>query len=328
MAKSNKENLKMNKVVLCTCFIPHISHPIVDAHGEKGAGKTFLDLVFRKVVDPSQVPILSFPRDQANLAQQLAHHYCPRYDNVSRIQPWISDVLCRAVSGEGFTKRELYSDDEDIIYKFRRCIGLNGINVAATATDLMDRVILVEMDRIEGTKRKEELRLWDDFERDKPKILGAIFGLVSKAMGIKGSLVISELPRMADFAVWGEAIWRAMGEKYGGFLELYAKNLEAKNQEVVSGTPVAAAIVELMDSKPEWQGPATSLLEALETAAKELKLDTDAKSWPKAPHILTRRLKEVISNLREIGIQITFMVVGKAKVISITKVGKNSGGSE
>ena len=70
------------------------------------------------------------------------HNYICYFDNVSEIKEWISDQLCRAVTGSGFSKRELYSDDDDIIYNFRRCIGFNGINLGATKADLWIGVLL------------------------------------------------------------------------------------------------------------------------------------------------------------------------------------------
>jgi hypothetical protein len=41
------------------------------------------------------------------LVQQLSHNYVAYYDNISQIKPWISDVLCRGVTGSGFSKRQL-----------------------------------------------------------------------------------------------------------------------------------------------------------------------------------------------------------------------------
>ncbi len=44
---------------------------------------------------------------------------------MSRINDWISDLFCRAVTGGGFSKRVLFSHDDDYIYSFKRCIGFN-----------------------------------------------------------------------------------------------------------------------------------------------------------------------------------------------------------
>ena len=98
--------------------------------------------MLRRLVDPSSMETLSLPRDQKELVQTLAHHYVAMFDNVDTLQPWQSDMLCRACTGEGFSKRQLFAVDDDIIYSFRRCVGLNGINIAATRADLLDRSIL------------------------------------------------------------------------------------------------------------------------------------------------------------------------------------------
>ena len=53
-----------------------------------------------------------------------------------------------------------------------------------------------------------------------------------------------------------------------------------------------------------WKGTATELLADLESIAVELKINTRQKSWPKAPNSLSRRINEIKTNLREIGITI------------------------
>ncbi len=114
-------------------------------HGEQGSAKSTLQELIKMLVDPSSILTLTFPRDINELVQKLSHNYIAYFDNMSNIPEWISDQLCRAVTGSGFSKRELYSDDDDIIYNFKRCIGLNGINLAATKADLLDRGIIIEL---------------------------------------------------------------------------------------------------------------------------------------------------------------------------------------
>ena len=88
------------------------------------------------------------------LIQILSHNYIAYFDNVSIIRDWISDTLCRAVTGSGFSKRQLYTDDDDIIYHFRRCIGFNGVNLGATKADLLDRAIIILLERIPKEKKE------------------------------------------------------------------------------------------------------------------------------------------------------------------------------
>ena len=71
----------------------------------------------------------NIPRDINELVQQLYHNYIVYYQNLSTIKEWISDALCEVVTGTEFSKRQLFTDDEDIIYFFQRCISFNGVDL-------------------------------------------------------------------------------------------------------------------------------------------------------------------------------------------------------
>jgi len=306
-------------VYLVSCFVPDIPHPIPVLHGPQGSGKSTCFRVVRKLVDPSAIEILSFPRDNNELVQRLAHHWLAPFDNVTSLQTWQSDALCRAVTGEGFSKRQLYSDDEDVIYSFRRCIGLNGINVAATRADLLDRSILVALERIPAGQRRTEAELWGEFEEARPHVLGGIFDALARAMEIHPTVELKSLPRMADFARWGCAISEALGYRQKDFLEAYGANIESQNEEVLLGHPVAAAVMALMDKHPEWKGTPSELLTKLEEVASQEKLDIKEKCWPKSPVTLTKRLNEVKTNLADAGVHIRQNRDGKARTIQVEK---------
>ena len=124
------------------------------------------------------------------------------------------------------TKRELYSDDDDIIYNFKRCIGINGINLAATKADLLDRGIIVELERITKDKIRKVEEIWQEFEKIKPQLLGYIFDILVKVLQVKSSgIEIKGLPRMADFAQLGEIIFRCMDYEDNKFLDAYYNNI-------------------------------------------------------------------------------------------------------
>ncbi|MDD4628261.1 MAG: toprim domain-containing protein [Candidatus Peribacteraceae bacterium] len=292
-------------VYLVSCFVPGIPHPIPNLHGSQGSAKTTLARMLRRIVDPSKMEVLSFPSNAREFVQQLSHHYFAFFDNISEISESVSDLLCRAVTGEGVSKRELYTDDEDIIYTFRRCIGLNGINPAAKKPDLLDRSILLKLERIPEEKRREERLVLEEFDAIRPQILGAVFDALSAAMRLRDSVTLSKLPRMADFTRWGCAIAKASGYDQETFLAAYYANIAEQHQEAIAENPVAAALKAFMEGrKEEWMGSMSELLEELRTVAEREKIDTGAKEWPKAANILSRRLTEAKTNLVEIGIAI------------------------
>ena len=53
------------------------------------------------------------------VVQALSHSYVTFFDNVSERKDFTSDKLCRAVTGSGFVKRGLYTDDEDRRYNMK-----------------------------------------------------------------------------------------------------------------------------------------------------------------------------------------------------------------
>lgn len=295
---------------LVAAFVPDVPHPIPDFHGEKGAGKSVGQRVLRRLIDPSIAETLSFAGDAREIVQQLAHHYCPVYDNLDGLPAWLSDLLCRAVTGEGFTKRELYSDDDDIVYSYRRVVLINGVNVAAQRSDLLDRSVLIELQRISPEARREEREFWAAFEAVRPQLLGVIFDALSRAMATYDDVRLPALQRMADFTRWGAAVADALGFGADAFVRAYAENQGLQTREAVEGDIVGSAVLALMDAHgDEWSGTPTELLEALEEVGESVRLfrrtasgKVDVRNWPGGPHILTRRLKQVMSNLADLGI--------------------------
>lgn len=315
-----EDDKKLLQIYTPTCLIPDIPHPIPTFHGPQGSSKSTAAKVIRKLIDPSVVELLSFPKDYTELVQNLSHHYCSYFDNVGTLPKWLSDALCKACTGDGFSKRELYTDDDDIIYSFRRCAGLNAINIPGTAPDLLDRSMLCFFGRIEKKDRIPEKMFWKKFEEQRPYLLGAMFDVLSKAIDIKEGLNLKELPRMADFAEWSEAISQALGNKPGYFMDIYFRNIEIQNVEALQAHAIAPAIMHLMQDREKWEGTMAELLKTLEEAADVLKLNKIARSWPKAPNALSRRLKEVESNLKDIGITMTTWPKPQSNVQMVTLV--------
>ncbi len=291
-------------VYVDTCFIPDIPHPIIHLHGEQGSAKTTQLRLVGSLVDPSAEELLMFPRDVNELAQKLYHHWVCYFDNLTSLPDWVSDVLSRAVTGIGFGKRELYTDEGDIIFQLKRVIGLNGINIVAIKPDLLDRCILLELKRIPDGERREEREFLAEFEQAKPQILGGFFDILSKAMGVYPTLQIKALPRMADFAHWGGAITQALGYSVDDFVAAYRGNIQSLNVEVLTSNPIASTLLTFMENRDSYEGTPAELLDELAREAEQMKIKTTIKSWPGAPQVLTRRLNELKSDLRQGGIEV------------------------
>ena len=241
---------------------------------------------------------------------ELSHNYVAYYDNVSELPDWLSDALCRAITGTGFSKRELYTDDDDIIYQFLRCIGFNGINLAASKSDLLDRGIILGLQRLDDKKKKiRELKgeILPEFKKILPNLLGYIFDVLVKVLKVmnNGGVEIKTKSRMADFEKYAEVISRCMGYEPMRFINAYHENKKLRTDNVLETSPVARAMIDFMESREKWRGTAPELLAELESVASKLKINTQRERlWPRAANVLTRRLNEIKSNLEEVGISI------------------------
>jgi len=294
--------------VLCACtsfLIPLMPHPILTLYGIQGSGKSWIFRLLRRLLDPSSTEMLTLPKDERERVQQLDHNWLAFYDNITSMPSWMSDTLCRAATGGGFSKRELYSDDDDVIYNFKRCVGLNGINIAAQRGDLLDRSLLVYLQNIPREKRRTEERLLKEFEASKPEILGGFLDTLAKAMQVFPQVNPKELFRMADFTRWGCAIAIALGKTETEFLEAYEAKVKTQIEEAAHASPVATVLLDFFSiAKEPWEGTPTQLYIRLNEHAKMLGISTRQKAWPKAPNVLVRQLNELAPSLKSLGLDI------------------------
>jgi hypothetical protein len=217
----------------------------------------------------------------------------------------------------------LYKDDEDFVYNMKRAIGFNGINVTATKPDLIERLINLWLKPIDKRKRRKVEHLQSEFVIILPQLLGFICDTLVKVLNRVGEVKLAELPRMADFAEMAELVARCLGYKDNEFTEAYNRNIGFTNEQAIEASPVATAIIELMDQTALWTGKASGLKVALNdlvASKRELSSMIYSKSWPKTPRALRDRLNEIEPNLKEAGIIISYQEDKHAKSSTITIV--------
>ena len=185
----------------------------------------------------------------------------------------------------------------------------------ANSSDLLDRSILLELSRVDEEDRRELTELEQEFEEDLPDILGGVFDVLSKAMRIYPDVHLRKLPRMADFCRWGYAIGEALGGQGEKFLSEYNANREKSNYELISSDSVATLMIDFMENKREWKGLVSELWNHLRTAADETGLGL--RAVPPAANALSRKLNELHSNLKNVGIEFTIKSTAKGSLITL-----------
>jgi hypothetical protein len=306
-------------------FNPRGPYPVLILKGEQGVAKTAGGRVVRSTIDPSAVPQRSCPRNEHDLVITASHSWIMALDNVSQMKDWLSDAICRLSTGGGFATRELYSDNEEVLFAATRPVMLNGIDDIATRSDLLDRAIIITLPRIPDDKRKTEVELWAMVEHARPGILGVFLDAVSLALKEVDHVILPALPRMADFAKWVVAGAPALGIEASDFLNAYAGNRHNVHELALGSSPVAVGIMALMEALPEggeWSGTSAELLEKLSTRTSEAV--QRSQDWPKDARSLSSTLTRLAPNLRALGIGIERARTGVKRHVTIRKGKQNT----
>ena len=291
---------------LLAALRPKGPYPVLVVHGEQGSGKSWLVRVLRSIIDPNTAPLRAEPRDGRDLMIAARNGWVIALDNLSHLDPWLSDCLCRLSTGGGFSTRELYSDHDEVLFDAQRPVVLNGIEELATRGDLLDRALIVYLPRISEEQRASEAELNERLESTRPQILGALLDVVVKALQALPSVQLSRLPRLADFAVWMAAAETALGWQPGTFMRTYQENRETTYSLALEASVVAAIILEILPEEGDaWKGTASELLACLEERAGVAK--TKRRGWPASPRALGGQLRRLGPTLRAVGVDVSFV---------------------
>lgn len=305
-------------------LIPDIPRPVLVINGSQGAGKSTPMRMLKDLADPSQLVSAGKITGEKELARLANRHSLLFFDNLSFLEKDNSDVLCRLITGDGFSKRKLYSDDDEVIYNYKRPLMMNGINNFITQADLLDRALILNVERISEEKRLTESELWGRFEEEKPLILGAMFTVLSKAMRIFPETPKSGLPRMADFGRWGYAIFSAINDKpFEEFQAILSGNKERQVEESIEADPVAMVAKYLANEGVRVKFTAHDFLEGFNTdertgfAPDSIKYAVEHTHWPKDASQVGKRLRRAEGMLREVGIEVSFVKEDNERLICL-----------
>lgn len=287
---------------MVAAFRPSGPYLVLLLHGEQGSAKSTTVRVFRGLVDPSRTPLRAEPREQQDLLIAARYSWVVAFDNLSHIPPWLSDAFCRLSTGGGLGKRQLYTDQDEIVLDAQRPLILNSIGEIATRGDLLDRAILLEQLPIPDHARRAEVEYWRAFEAVRPRILGALLDAVAAALAGEAAVRLARLPRMADAARWVTAAEGALGWPGGTFEAAYARNRREGHAVVLEASPLAGPLQRLI-AAGDWRGTARELLARLAAVAgAEI---AEQRDWPRNARALTEALKRLAPTLRAMGIEWT-----------------------
>ena len=292
---------------LIECFRRQSPDPLLELTGLQGTAKSDSHRAIRKLIDPNRADLRSAPSKlDDDLLVPAANSLFVCFDNLSKLSDSMQDRLCSLSTGAGIASRKFYTNGEEFALDIQRPVIINGIIPMVTRPDLLDRTIAFEMPPLAERMAKTEIE--NAYEKDWPDMLGGLLDLLSVVLKLLPDIKISprKLPRMADFAICGEAVYKACGKATGDFLKDYTANRLKSNQRSLDASSVGIALISYREQFPVnfegvlFTGTMKKLLSKLEPHRP------DGEIWIKSPKGLSNALRRLIPVLRMNGIRVDF----------------------
>ena len=179
------------------------------------------------------------------------HGWVQADDNLSAMPDWLSNGLCRLLTGGGISTRGLFTNHDEVVWSAHRPVILMSIDEIVQRPDVIDRGILLKLRSIVPSRRRCEDELWAEFEPDYPRILGGLLDAVAADMRLRPTVRLAEHEPMADFTRWGEAVAQGVGWDPGTFVTAYRTNRQAASSVMLEDSPLAQAMLSLA----KYHGP-------------------------------------------------------------------------
>ena len=274
--------------------------PVLAITGMQGTAKSSTHDKARQLVDPNAVNLRAAPKNREDIFISAGCNWVVSFENISHFTAEMQDALCTLSTGGGFAARTLYTNNEETIISVQRPVIINSIPTVATAQDLTDRLIAIELQPITYREDTELNLAWGEA---KAGIFGGLLDLFVKALAKLPEVTLVNPPRMADFTRLGEAMMQAQGEESGVFTNLYINNRFKSIAKALESSPVAIAICSMVENHTGMS------LTVYKDTMKNLliKLSNEkhgGESLPRTPRSLSDALKRQSPALLTYGIEI------------------------
>lgn len=275
--------------------------PIIVIVAEPGSGKTFITTTIKRLIDPHEAPTLSVPKDPAAMFTTAGVCWLLGYDNFSKVKQWLSDLFCRFSTGGATIDRMLFTNGEAFIASAKRPAVVNGINDFFSQSDVLQRSIILDNNRIAPGERIDEAELLREFSEKLPGIFCDLLDLLAAVLEILPTTKVNDPTRMADFCRIGTATALCLGYDEDFFMMAYRENLKQANDITLEANVVAPVLKSYINLHLHFKGTASDLLEKLQAHDHEA---GKSPYWPKTAKVLSGTLKRLAQNFRETGISI------------------------
>lgn len=319
----SESDILLFSTFLISCFFGRLyPQSILEVFGQKASSKSTCLKRVQDLIDPHTVnPLFAMPRKENDVAMCLSSDYLICFDNISYISQNISDLLCRNCTGSVYVKRKLFTDNTQALSEPSAIVCFNSTRQCIVRSDLADRAIFLELERINPENMQSENELQKSWKKDLPCFFGALCLAVKGVLADKKPMELASPIRLVDFYSLAVKAGRQIGYTEQEVHHAFCENRKRINEAVVSENVLLTIIDNFMNKKENIDGikaQVTKFYRELKMFALE-ECGIDGRSFPGAPEVMTRRMSENRSNLEDTGIYFEIKRGKNARYIEIWK---------
>jgi hypothetical protein len=300
----DEESWALLKAFLVAAMYWEGPYPILALQGQQGSAKSTTARMVRNVVDPSKPELRADPRNLEDLAIASKMNHVMAFDNLSSVQPWLSDALCRLSTGGGFVTRMRYTVEDEAIFDAQRPVIITGIGGYFTRGDVLERSIQITLCPVPEEKRQTEAKLRTAYEAALPGIFGGLLDRLAGALRLKPDVQFERLPRMADFAELAVAAEQAAGET-PMFLRAYEGSRDSGYEQAIEASPIGTTLMTVLAAntcEQPWKVTMGQLLKLLDGAFGDAY--RKPYGWPTTANALRTEMIRLTPALQGIGLSV------------------------
>ena len=194
-------------------FFPelHRTRPVLCCLGPQGSGKTSAERMIGRLLVGSRFDVTGIRRDKEDsFIAAVTNRVVLGLDNADSRVPWLPDSLATNATGQRYRLRKLYSTNEEVAYSPRAILLISSRDPRFNRVDVVERLLPLHFER--PALYRPEDQIFGELESRRDAIMGALLTQLGEIADALPNAPPKSLPfRMADFASFGERIFRARG---------------------------------------------------------------------------------------------------------------------
>lgn len=210
-----EQDLPLVWAILVTTWFTDVPQPVFSILGGADSGKSTTMGFLMDLVDPSTTqPGGTLDKDVRTLKAIASTRRVMCFDNVSRVDAEMSDLLARISTGGELLTRALYSNDTAHITQLMRPVWLNGIMDGFQRGDLASRAVRLELLSVAPSERKSVEDLRARWAKHRPSIFAGLLDLTVEVLRCRDEVSSSGKHRNVEYErnlITIDTLWGTMG---------------------------------------------------------------------------------------------------------------------